>query len=280
MRVDDSKIQLTLKQRPKNFQVAYIGGGVVSPSCGPIQVDAACTVLAAGGSPVKASNPRTAPWKLGFMQARILETNWAYYRGAQPGDGSVLVDKVARQSLRVCRDYEPADLHVFYEGSATAADCYGVPDPAVKPPWNLSLIFGDQPVSDARPFVLNQQTGKRNYLDEGRVSMGFVTTLTELAGPGRFVHHRHFFWTIIWHYKAVGGPSGNGQGPFALQPSSGFWISAFHRGAPRDARYRAILDDPTLTPSCNAVAVGAPPLLQEASAWQRLPLMDAPDKMF
>jgi hypothetical protein len=280
MKVDDKNIRLVLKQKPDDFQVTYAGGAAVEPSCGPIQVDATCTILPDGGSPTNVTNLRLAPWKLGFMQARSLETQWSYYRGSQESDGCVINDKVSKQAQGICRDYDRGLGHVFWEGSKNPADCYGIPDPALKPPWTVTFCFGDQPKGDVPDSVTNPKTGKKNYLHEGRLSMGFVTTMTELAGPGRFVHHRHFMWTVVWHYQAIGGPAASGQGPYKLLSNSGFWISEFKRGAPSDRRYRNVLDDPTLTASCNEVVSTAPVEQQAEAAWVRFRLMDAPDKLF
>ncbi len=279
MRVEDSTIRLTLAQRPGNFRASYVAGAV-RPKASPIQVDAACTIKDDGKGTPNSANPRLASWKLGFMQARVLETNWAYYRGASPSDGCQLHDKVARQAVPICRDYDPALNHVWYEVSRNTADAYGVPDPAVKPPWPVTFHFGDEPQQDMPERVANPATGQANFLDEARVSMAFVTTLTELAGPGRFVHHRHFFWSVIWHFKAVGGPAAKGQGPFTLLPGSGFWISAFRHGAPVNSRYRAVLDDANLTPSCNDVSQGVSPVQHTATDWRRFPLMDKKDEIF
>jgi hypothetical protein len=281
MRVDDRSIQLSVVQQPGNFQVVHVGGDKVELKGGPFQVTAKCTVLNGGATPGGGSfNPRTAPWKLGFMQARVLETNWAYYRGTSEGQGGVLVDNVANQSVAICRDYDRGLGHVWYEGSANPADCYGVPNPAMPAPWSVVFHFGDQPQHDIFPYHHNARTSARNYLDEGRVALAFVTTLTELAGQNRFVHHRHFFWSVIWHFKAATGPAGQGKGPFRMLPGSGFWVSGFKTGAPSNPRHLAVLNDATLTRDCNEITQTATPSRQPASDWRRFPLMDARDKLF
>jgi hypothetical protein len=286
MRVDSATIKLSLDQKPGNFQVTYVGGDKVELKGGPIQVTAKCTVLNGGALPggaggmQPAPNPRTAPWKLGFMQARILEVNWAYYRGMRESDGGVLVDNVANQPVKICRDYDRGIGDVWYEGSATVSDCYGVPNPAMPPPWQVVFYFGDNPRHDIFPWHHNATTGAKNYLDEARVSLGFVTTMTELAGPKQFVHHRHFFWSVVWHFKAENGPAALGKGPFKLLPGSGFWISGFKTGAPVAPEYLTVLNDPTLTRDCNEVTQSATPSRQPARDWKRFPMMDAKDKAF
>ena len=101
MQVDASSIKLVVTQQPKNFQASF-AQGTVRASCSALQVDATCTVLASGASPSPAPNPRFAAWKLGFMQLRILETSWAYYRGAQV--------EGRRHGHRQGREADPGDL--------------------------------------------------------------------------------------------------------------------------------------------------------------------------
>jgi hypothetical protein len=209
----------------------------------------------------------------------VLETQWAFYKGAKPSDGCVLNDKVPHQAAGICRDYDSSANHVWYEGSRQVADNYGVPDPAKGPPWKLQFHFGDNPKNDFPAVVINANTNIYNYLDEARVALAFVTTLTELDG-NRFVHHRHFMWSLIWHLKAATGPAGQGKGPFTLSSDSGFWISDFKRGAPSDARFRAALDNPSPTLSCNDIVQAATPARQTDSAWRTFPLMSARDKLF
>jgi hypothetical protein len=56
---------------------------------------------------VELPNPRSARWKLGFLQAQIMEVAWAYYRGPNADDGCVLLDLTSRRTSKICRDYNP-----------------------------------------------------------------------------------------------------------------------------------------------------------------------------
>jgi hypothetical protein len=142
MRVDDSSIHLEMVQHPTKF-AAKKEGSNVDLQGGQFQVTATCTVRGDGGAAAAGAgrvDPRRAPWKLGFMQLRILETQWAYYRGQRDGDGSVLIDHVANQAVGICRDYDPQLGHLWYECTKNPADCYGVPNPALRPPWHLTFL--------------------------------------------------------------------------------------------------------------------------------------------
>jgi hypothetical protein len=282
MRVDDASLQLSVVQRPRAFQAQYRMGNVELIG-GPFQVTAKCTVHRGGATgPVAGRgpvNPRSAAWKLGFMQVRVLETNWAYYKGAQPQAGSALFDKAVGQRLGICRDYDSSSGHVWYEGSGNPADCYGVPDPSKTPPWRLEFHFGDNPKNDVPGAIANGNTSLHNYLDEARVALAFVTTVTELRN-GAFHHLRHFMWSMIWHIKSATGPAGAGRGPYTLIKDSGFWVSEFKRGAPTDPRYRSVLDNAALTNSCNDVVQSVMPSKQFDSGWGSFPVMTRQDRLF
>jgi len=285
MRVDDAKTHLSLVQKPGRFR-AEASGGTVSMSASPLQVTARCQVQADGSystTPAdltRSTNPRFAPWKLGFMQVQILETAWAYYRGAQSDQGCVLNDTSSRRQLTICRDYDRSLGTVWYEGSTSIYDCYGVPDMSRRPPWNLEFYFGDSPLHDVNAHVLNEQTHRYNYLHEALCALAFVTTLTEQITPGIYKHHRHFLWSVNWHVQATSPDPQRQNTAFNLLPPSGFWISEFKRGGPMDSRYLTVLNNPGLTPSCNEIAKSASVDRLVSSDWQRFPLMDQKVKKF
>ena len=285
MRVDDAKIQLSLIQRPRDFRAAASGDGV-RLIASPLQVTARCQVDADASyqitpaTPISRTNPRLAPRKLGFMQVQILETSWAYYRGAQRDEGCVLNDTFSRRQLQICRDYERSLGTIWYEGSSIVEDCYGLPDVSRRPPWNLEFYFGDNPFHDVEARVLNDQTQRYNYLHEARCALAYVTTLTEQTTPNAYEHHRHFLWSAIWHVQANNPEPQKQNSVFKLLPGSGFWISDFKRGGPTDPRHLQVLNSPALTPSCNEVAQGASVVKSVARNWQRFPLMDQKDRTF
>lgn len=285
MRVDDAMTQLQLVQTPGNFR-AEVSGDAVYLRASPIQVTARCrvdadaTFQAAPANLTSRTDPRLAPRKLGFMQVQTLETLWAYYRGTTNAEGSLLNDWSARRQQQICRDYKPSLGTVWYEGSASVYDCYGLPDLSRPPPWNLEFYFGDNPRNDISAHMFNDRTQRRNYLHEVRWSTAFVTTLTEQTSIGVYKHHRHFFWSGIWHFQATNpGPQHLSTG-FRPLPGCGFWRSDFKRGGPVDTRYLAVLNDPNFTLSCNEVVQNAPVVTSLASDWQRFPVMDQKDRLF
>ena len=278
MHVVDSSIQLSVPQRP-TLTAATAAGGFRMDSTA-FQVTARCRIEDGGAASSTSAftNPRLAPWKVGFMQLQVLEVSWAYFRGVGSSDGCVLNDKVARRTDTVCRDYEPGAGVVWYEGSARPAECYGVPDPGKPGPWDVEFYYGDRPEHDVPLRVTNAQTSRANYLYEARGSMAFLTTLTEEVSTGSFRHLRHFFWSVIWHVRARGG--GGPNAAFDLLPGSGFWMSPFKIGGPSNGRYLAVLNDPGLRSSCNDIAQSVSVDQSTASGWQRFPLMDKKDALF
>ena len=285
MQVDDSSIRLFVRQRPEAFEAVASGGDIELTTASPLQVTARCKVGDATYTPpppgpAQYVDPRLAPWKLGFMQVQILEIAWSYYRGVQDNDGCVLNDLAGQRSLTVCRDYDRGNGTIWYECSNNVADCYGMPDPSTRPPWNLEFYFGDNPRNPVPARVHNGQTQRANYLHEVRFAAAFVTTLTEQVTPGVYKHHRHFLWSYIWHLRFTSTPPLRQRTDFVRLPGTGFWISEFKRGGPTDLRYMAALNDSRLTPSCTEVARQAPVARSTSSRWQRFPLMDRKDTMF
>ncbi len=286
MQLDESSLRLSLAQKPRDFRMDPLGE-TLRLAASPLQVTATCRLHAdaslARPTPSNYSvrpSPRTAPWKLGFMQVQILETLWVYYRGAQPEHGCVLNDFSAYRREKICRDYDPSTGTVWYEGSDNIYDCYGVPDVTAPAPWTVEFYFGDNPRHDVPARVLNPETRISNYLHEVRWSTAFVTTLTEQTSPGFYVHRRHFFWSSVWHFQAMSPTPQVQNALFKPMPGTGFWISEFRRGGPRDSRYLAVLNNPAITPSANDIVGATAPSKSVASSWQRFPLMEQRDQLF
>ncbi len=285
MRVDEASIQLNIVQRPAQF-AAVVSANKVMMTSSPFQLNARATVLAdasyqptAGGA-VSRLNPRNARWKIGFMQVQILENAWAYYRGAQSNDGCVIDDLSGFRSEKICRDYAPLSNTEWYEGSSILEYCYGIPNLTHNPPWNVEFIFGDRPNQTLATRTYNRHTGQNNDLVEAIFSAAFVTTVTEQISPGLLKHHRHFFWSVIWHIQALPSFRGSNQPPqFKTLPGTGFWVSPIHRNAPRDARYLATLNNTSYTQSCNSIATNAS-RTTSAPTWQRFARMDEHDQRF
>jgi hypothetical protein len=271
------KIQLHPDHLPDEFKAEAPSQGAVELSATPIQVTASCTanldfpgqVMPQGNY----ANPRLAPWKLGFMQAQIEETRWAYYRGVESNHGCLLSDSSAGPDDQVHRDFDKKSDTVFYEGIGHDGKvilelCYGVPDMSKKPPWQLTAVFGDQPSASFPKYVIHSQTKRYNYLSEARLAIAFVTTLTEQFSPGKYKHHRHFFWSEIWHFEAphlVSEPK-----KYILVGDKGFWISDFNAGPPPE-RYLAVLNNPSpkvQTAKDSAVERVYHPHIQEWPEWQ------------
>jgi hypothetical protein len=279
MLVDETKIRLSIAQRPHKFWVE-LGNEKVGVRCSDLQVNAQCQINANSSFVPDLfclSNPRLAPWKLGFMQIQILETAWAYYRGEQDDHGSAIIDLAAGRS-KICRDYKPGIGTVFYE-SDNIYDSYGLPDLTRQPPWNVTFYFGDSPVEDVWDHLSNSQTNRYNYLHEARIALAFVTTLTEQVSPGTFKHHCHFLWSLIWHIRNRTSQRAKSASAFD-KTGSGFWISHFKRGSPHNPGHLGVLNNPSMTPSANDIKAATFGKKTEASTWRRFPRMDQKDKVF
>lgn len=283
MRVIDSTIQPSLDLSPGAFS-AVQDAGVVTVTASQIQVSARCKATATDPSETDSQthgpsiHPRFAPSKVGWMQIGILETNWAYYKGMTESDGCVLNDFTMASGSRLHRDYDRMSGAVWYEATKNPDECYGVPDRFKPSPWNLELYFGDKPKTDIHEAVRNTATQTRNYLFEAKVALGFLTTLTEESSPGVFRHLRHFFWSITWHIQAPSVEASKQRRPFNILGDSAFWISDFKRGAPREPRYLAALNDTQLTPSYNEAVASRMPAKSTSSTWERFPVMNEPPK--
>lgn len=293
MQVKESSIKLTVVQKPSQFTMTP-GGSLFAMAGGPFQVTAKCEIRpdppsparpgappappAPPSAPATAVDPRSAPWKLGFLQAQVLEVAWAYYRSTEREGSCVLVDTAVRRQQTICRDYDRSKGVIWYECSSTVADCYGVPPATGQPPWSLEFYFGDDPKHDVHQRVMGP--GQRyHHLYEARCSLAFVTTLTEQVSPGVLRHRRHFLWSAIWHYRRINeGPQWM-NAPFQQLRSTGFWMSEVKNGGPTNADYNAVLMNPAMTASCNEIAQGTSPKRTEAGGWGRFTEMDAKDTL-
>lgn len=280
-------IDLSVVQRPKHHQFATaISGGSVHMTAAPFQVTAQCRVEVDPHymPPSPPISPRSAPWKLGFMQVQILETQWAYYRGIESTHGCVLNDLAKHRIPGIVRDYEPSFRTVWYECSKNASDCYGLPT-AGKSPQKLEFYFGDNPRQGNHAVVKNPLTNRLNYLHEARCAVAFITTLTELTsrdnktGKETYKHHRHFSWSAIWHIQATNVRPDGSNMAFRLLPGSGFWVSPFMSGGSLGLPYLNVLNNSMLTTSANEVAKSAGVEQSVADRWQRFALMDQKDSL-
>src|SRR5260370_14056955 len=122
MKVYDN--QFKPRQKPNNFHAESTHGTVKLSTDSGLQVDASCKVNTDFPGQIRPgnnyTNPRLAPWKLGFMQVRVVETCWAYYRGVEPNHGCVLRDMSPGPGEEVWRDFDHATGDVFFEGARSA----------------------------------------------------------------------------------------------------------------------------------------------------------------
>ncbi|HEX4229268.1 MAG TPA: hypothetical protein VHZ07_11410 [Bryobacteraceae bacterium] len=145
----------------------------------------------------------TVGWKVGFIQAQWVETNWCSYRGQSNNDGSIFIQRgrAPARTQRACRDCDDSSpiASVFYsvnpQHGETAVGVAGSHFPLV-----LRVHHSDEP-SDACPLTLqNILTGKTNYLREAQFEFLFCTLLSAQEPSGSFRHLIGVYWNTRWQY--------------------------------------------------------------------------------
>ncbi|MCX6611506.1 MAG: hypothetical protein NTW74_11725 [Acidobacteria bacterium] len=265
MIVDDSGISLRFSQPPGRTSSSLRGQSLILATS-DIQADANITVR-----PSRDGEVLPIGWKFGFIQLQLAETNWAYYKGASAADGSVLVNygnSLAR-GTDLCRDSEKAG-QIWYTGAGDA-DSTKESKMAMPLPWTLpTFYFGDSPEGELALEFRNPKTGKLNRLDEAKLSLSFLTTLSMRDPQVRFTHLRHFTWGVTWHVRRAPGNTPRPDFPFL--PGSGGSCSPVRIGPPSSALHRAMLtDEGGRARNCNEVASGAVmhPVVEASTKWQR-----------
>ncbi len=249
--------------RPPGRVWSSVNGGVLTFGTSDIQADADCLIL-----PEKSGEVLPAGWKLGFIQLQLAETNWAYYKGRTEAEGAVFVDSgVAARSVAVCRDTSAEGL-IWYTG-AGVADSSKETLQSTALPWKVPMFyFGDSPRVEIPVEFFNAQTGARNVLEEAKVSMSFLTTLSIRDPKLRYRHLRHFYWGLTWHARRAADLGGSFVYP--LLPGSGGNCTQVKSGAPKDPKHCALLtDESRMARCCNEVAslAGMHPVVRSAAKW-------------
>ncbi len=215
-------------------------------------------------------------WKFGFIQLQLSETNWAYYKGASPADGSMLVNygSSAARGTDLCRDTERAG-QIWYTGAGDA-DSSKESTMAMPLPWILpTFYFGDRPEGELSLEYRNPKTKKLNRLEEAKMSLSFLTTLSMRDPNVVFTHLRNFSWGVSWHVRRVPGNTPRPDFPFL--PGSGGTCSPVRNGPPSSAVHRALLTDESgRARNCLEVASGAVrhPSIEASAKWLRFEGME------
>jgi hypothetical protein len=238
-----SDCELLVAARPASGVPSIEGNGMFL-TASPIRLTGFATLL---GNPGDSG----AGWKVGFIQAQWVETNWCSYRGAVASDGSIFIQRGkapsrSKQACRDCVDHSPM-ANVFYNiGPNEGGVALGA---AGRFPMVLRVRHQDQP-RDRCPLTLqNTLTGKTNFLHEAQFEFLFCTLLSVQDPAGNFQHLMGVYWNVRWQYtftqpgyRATVKPLGTGA-----------VVGAPFRAGQIDHRFASVLTSPAETQSCNMI---------------------------
>ncbi len=267
MIIDDSCISLEFTQK-LGPSASEIVGQALRLTVPPIQVDARLTV-----KPSSQGEILPMGWEFGFIQLQLSEVNWAYYKGPSSADGSMLVNYGSSEArgTEICRDSKN-EGQIWYTGGGKSSTVESKMD--IPLPWTPSTFyFGDSPLGNYALEYRNPKTKSLNLLEEVRLSLSFLTTLSMRDPKVNFTHLRHFFWTVNWHVRR--GP-GRPLPKFPLLTWRANSYSNVQKGAPPNAAHRALLsDESTRARNCNSLALRAQmqPSIDASAKWQRFDAM-------
>ncbi len=269
MIIDESSTSLRITHPPGRTSSSLRGQSLILATS-DIQADAIITVR-----PSRQGEVLPIGWKFGFIQLQLSETNWAYYKGVNAADGSVLVNygSSAARGTDLCRDTERAG-QIWYTGAGDA-DSTKESKTAMPLPWTLpTFYFGDSPEGELALEFRNPKTGRLNRLEEAKLSLSFLTTLSMRDPKVVFTHLRNFSWSVTWHVRR--SPGNTPRPDFPFLSGSGGTCSAVRTGPPSSSIHCALLtDEGRRARNCNEVASGAVmhPVVEASAKWQRFDAM-------
>lgn len=230
------------------------GGGTptATPHPGtPGDVTCQCPGISATGSVVLRGTPgeSLAGWALGYIQLKFIATDYARYRGAAMGDGSV---RVTRSNQILCRDTDEASPELWYDpiswGIYGARGTRVLPAGTVVPAggeFTLTSGLGDAPRRSFDAQVANSVTHAQNFIHHLDVGLQFCSMLTAREPGGRYHVLKHFYWNVRWELHLTRDAAGLP----AVQRVDHLQLNVqrtVHSGVPEDARFRGRELDMTL----------------------------------
>jgi hypothetical protein len=271
--IDPSSAKLNLTARPR-VNTPVVSGADMSFTGTSIQAAGEIKLL---GNP----GDSAAGWRLGFIQAQWIETNWCSYRGQHNNDGSIFIQRARpparpHQACRDCVDSSPVS-NIFYSAIPAHREVASGAAGATFP-LKLTVTHFDQPSETCVLVEQNTRTGKPNYLSEAQLEFHFCTVLSVQDPTGNFHHQLAFYWNMRWqctfHPTSFAVPSPNFR--ITVVPAgTGSNVGHIIRGTPTDHRFTGVLTAPQ-TQSCNqvfraaraAVGIGSTNR-HESTVWQR-----------
>jgi hypothetical protein len=245
VRIKPNSAKITITRRP----------GVLADTANLTLATFANTAVQATGEVTLLGNPgeSAAGWRLGYIQAEWVETNWVYYRGLSNADGSLFINRArapsrTQRATRDTLDNSTAGAGstvnlVFYDGQNQIG---GVADgtAAAVFPLTLNVAHRDTPNLRVRMQETNELTGATNYLREAQFEFMFVTVLSLRDPAGAFHHLAAFYWNVRHQSRFSPQLTAGALTGFSARPTAGgtgSGISHVIMGTPSDHRFTGVL---------------------------------------
>ena len=152
-------------------------------------------------------------WALGYVQLKFIGTDYARYRGASVGDGSV---RVTKNNQILCRDTDEATPEVWYDpiawgihagrGTRVLTASSLIPASGEFP---FEAIFEDGPQRFHEGQKINPSTHRTNLLHQSDIALHFCTILVARNPAGTMHPLKHFYWNVRW--EAIFRPDAAGN---------------------------------------------------------------------
>lgn len=256
-------VSLAATARP-SVRLPAVNGAFMGFTCNGIAFAGRCRLTGNAGD-----NP--AGWTLGLIQAKWIDTDWAYYRGETNADGSSFM-QVARPpalNIRACRDtLTPGGILIDNNAGvdrtvATAGAAF---------PINMTAAFSDAP-RRSYPLTRIARSGKTHFLREAQIEIHFCTVLTLVSPTGDFRHLKSIYWNVHWQGRFHPTNFGNIAAAWTITRTGGALgntanVSHVIDGTPTDRRFTGVLTA-VGAPNCNLSmrAAFASPNIRESAIW-------------
>jgi len=246
---------VTVSLNPADFDLKIISPPLIQP---PV---IAGSNMRFSGSKIELSGfatllgqPSDSPqgWKIGFIQAQWVETNWSSYRGLHHAEGSIFIQRgrTPARLQRVCRDcVDRTPVAAIFYNTRPGAGELAFAKASDSFPLVLPVRHYDSPADECILKLQNTLTGKPNFLREAQFEFLFYATLSVQGPSGAFRHLVGVYWNVRWQY-IFDQP---GFRPQVVPAGTGATVSGPFRGSPTDPRFTSVLASPAETRSCNDI---------------------------